>query len=916
MPSASHAPSKSLAVRVYGGSQILRALLLLLLSVLALRVANAVGSTFHQDHRGGLESLERNLPQPPRHQTETRNTRQLSASLLGTLVSNPQEASETDSETDEQIARTERELLRFQRLEALSEQKLELLRNLKELETTRIETENAIEDPDNNESQIKNLERQQYESEVLIETQEAKLEILEQRFELEELSFAAEPPSVELTDHATEILERLAQQELLLDQIKTSRLEQNHDASEQLLTALDLSKQHTEQQLAILHLRTELHEARRQNDEAWAGELEDDLQEAMAKLQDDPSPSETDSAQAALPLQLSQEELASAASLDFDTVILPMLRATCFECHDSSQSSGELNLEALVEEQPFVINRSDWLNVIEQLKVGSMPPADAEQPTESDRRMILGWLTHSIDNFDYSTVSSAGWVPAKRLTHDEYNNTIRDLVGIDLKPADQFPADLTASSGFDNSANTLFLHSTNLERYIGAAEAIVQSAWPLEPTSIEHERARALLFQGVQDLNEEGAGPRVILRFATRAFRRPLEQEEADSLLAFYHHRLSQGDSIEVAIREVLQVILISPNFLLRTEDAPNEAGLAESVSDWELASRLSYFLWATMPDEELFELAHAGRLHQEEVLAQQVERMLADPKAETLGSLFAAQWLGFTDLDRVQRDQIDNPWATDSLVAAMKAESAMLFHSLVQRNSSIDRLLDADYTFLNEELAKHYEIDGVQGDEMREVSLSQTPRRGILGHGSILAITSLPSRTSPVIRGNWILTTLLGTPPPPPPPNVSDFDEQVANNQRLTQRQRLELHRTKPNCFACHSQIDPLGFALEEFEWFGRYRPQQGNASADALGTLPSGTSFRGLMGLSETLLNERRADLAEQLVRKMLAYALGRQLDYHDEATVQQLVAHFEANERRMQSLIHGLVHTDCFLKKQIER
>ena len=438
-------------------------------------------------------------------------------------------------------------------------------------------------------------------------------------------------------------------------------------------------------------------------------------------------------------------------------------------------------------------------------------------------------------------------------------------------------------------------------------------------------------------MDEEDAAKRVVTQFATRAYRRPLEQDEVDSLVMHYRRRRGQGDSAEVAIREVLQVILISPNFLIRSEVAPEfspeptalAAGSqrqenrrlaprrsqseAVRVSDWELASRLSYFLWASMPDDELFDLARSGRLHEPTVLAQQVERMLKDSKSESLGTLFAAQWLGFAELDRVQRDQIDNPWATDTLVAAMKSESALLFHSLVQRNASIDRLLDADFTFVNEELANHYRIEAVSGSEMREVSLRETPRRGVLGHGSILATTSLPRRTSPVMRGNWILTTLLGTPPQPPPPNASEFNERLAENERLSQRKKLELHRTNPNCYACHSQIDPLGFALEEFEWFGRYRPERRGRPVDSVGKLPDGTSFRGLTGLSRTLVSERSSDLAEQLTRKMLAYALGRQLEYYDEATVRELTMELEADGRKLQTLIHAIVRSDSFQKKQ---
>ena len=249
-----------------------------------------------------------------------------------------------------------------------------------------------------------------------------------------------------------------------------------------------------------------------------------------------------------------------------------------------------------------------------------------------------------------------------------------------------------------------------------------------------------------------------------------------------------------------------------------------------------------------------------------------------------------------------------------MQRESAMLFNSLVRNNDPIDRLIDADYTFVNQELAKHYRLQGVSGEQMQRVSLVETPRRGILGHGSILAVTSFPRRTSPVMRGNWILTRLLGTPPPPPPPNVSEFDERVAGNERLSQKQKLQAHRNSANCYACHSQIDPLGFALEEFEWFGRYQPTRRGKRVDTTGKLPGGSTFRGLAGLSRTIVDERIDDLSMQLSRKMLSYALGRQLEYYDEATVRDLVSELSDHDRRLRTLIHAIVQNETFQMKQI--
>lgn len=816
-------------------------------------------------------------------------------------------------ELSERIEGAERERQQFERMEILAEQKLSLLRALLKLHASVRATENGIERSEDDEQQIKLLEKRLHDFEVQMEVTHIRLEILERRVALEELAFEFHPEQKEFSSEATALSKMLENGNHLTARFSEAWLEGDDETANELEEEFEHFERVFERRREILQLRFELLEAREEGDDQWIRELETELKEWGAAGHDEQSIPDSSVLNLPSAIQLTSAEITAAGGLDFDAEILPHLKTACFDCHDSRVASGDLDLEQLVSQKPLVLNRAHWLNVIEQLKVRSMPPADAEQPADKDRRAMLGWLIHSLESFDYTTVSRAGLVPAKRLTHDEYNNTVRDLIGIDLRPADRFPTDLTASSGFENSANSLFIQPVTLERYVGAAESIVQAAWPIEPKSADHSIARKRLYGDDPNLDSDRAVQKIVHRFAARAYRRPLDEEELASLMAYYQRRRSKGDSPEMAVREVLQVILISPNFLIRSETTPGDDGEVVQVSDWEMASRLSYFLWASMPDDELFQLARDGRLNEPHELARQADRMLQDPKAETLGSLFAAQWLGFAELDRVQRDQIDNPWATDSLVAAMKSESALFFSSLVQRNASIDRLLDADYTFVNEELAKHYRIENVSGFEMREVSLRETPRRGVLGHGSILATTSLPRRTSPVMRGNWILTTLLGTPPPPPPPNVSEFNERVANNESLSPRQKLELHRTNPNCYACHSQIDPLGFALEEFEWFGRYQPQRRGKPVDAVGELPDGRSFRGLQGLSNTLLSERSSDLAEQLTRKMLAYALGRQLEYYDEATVRELAMELEADGRRLQTLIHAIVRSDSFRKKQ---
>ncbi|MCP4172406.1 MAG: DUF1592 domain-containing protein [Fuerstiella sp.] len=835
-----------------------------------------------------------------------------------------QEESEDVREIGIELRHAQREKRHLQKRLELTSERIELLTESRTLRRALERFERRILEvrKTDDERRVEQLVDDAEEAELELEFVHAKLEMLERRGSIVDLISDLEEAELETLLAEATLLSGMPEQgsELLkkLFQVYRDGPEREAGELEQKIKELEERFYH---QREVLQLRLELHWARIEGEADDVRDLEAELTALAASVEfadDDDSESRSVNRRQDLlsPVQLSVAEVSAAGRLDLHRQIIPLLKSVCFDCHAGDSVSGDLDLSVLVNTTPLIVNRSHWINVIQQLKVRSMPPADAKQPSDADRRTLTAWLTNAIENFDYSTVRQPGYEPARRLTHVQYNNTIRDLTGIDLRPADRFPVDMTATSGFRNSANSLFVQPILMERYVGAAEAIVADAWPVAPESREQKTAWRTLLGNVQDLSASGAAENVLQRFATRAYRRPVERDELTSLLSYFEQRVRDGVSAEAALADVLQAILVSPNFLIRSERAGPEADVAFSVTDWELAGRLSYFLWASMPDDELFALAKTRQLRQPGVLSGQVDRMLADPKAGTLGTLFAAQWLGFTDLDRVRPGQIDNPWATDSLIESMKQESAMLFNSLVQNDHPIDRLVDADYTFVNEELARHYRMKGVSGEHMRRVSLQDTPRRGVLGHGSILAVTSFPGRTSPVLRGNWILTRLLGTPPPPPPPNVSEFDERIAENRRLTQRQKLESHRDNANCYACHSLIDPLGFALQEFEWFGRHQPTRQGKPVDATGRLPQGKSFRGLTGLSQTLLSERLDDLTIQLTRKILSYALGRQLEYYDEATVRDLVQQLQQGDRRLRAVVHAIVQSDAFQMKQMPR
>ena len=394
-----------------------------------------------------------------------------------------------------------------------------------------------------------------------------------------------------------------------------------------------------------------------------------------------------------------------------------------------------------------------------------------------------------------------------------------------------------------------------------------------------------------------------------RAFRRPPIEDEAKELHGVYARSRKAGESFGMAIRRALGAALVSPAFLLKSEIA-QDTDESYQVSDYELACRLSYYLWASMPDDELFQLAAEKRLAKPGVLAEQVTRMLADPKAGTLGSVFAAQWLGFDALGvRVRLDPIDNPWCTDTLMAAMKKESAMVFTALVRENRPLKNLIDSKNTFVNEELAKFYKLKGVEGMAMRRVSHTDKRRYGLFGQASVLAVTSSPHRTSPIRRGEWILNSLLGTPPPPPPPDVGELDEEIEENRKLSFRQKLEMHSKDPRCNSCHREMDPLGFSLENYDWFGRWRTKSRGRTIDAKGKLPSGTEFEGPVGLREVILAEKLDDLARQVIRKMLSYGLGRQLEYYDEPAVRKILATFKKDGYRMQTLVREVVKSYPF-------
>ena len=584
-------------------------------------------------------------------------------------------------------------------------------------------------------------------------------------------------------------------------------------------------------------------------------------------------------------------------TFNYEKEIRPMLEEHCFDCHDNASAKGDIDLESALTQTPLVRNRLLWENVAERVKMGDMPPKKKPQPADSDRLKLRAWLAAEIVGFDYSKVRNPGYVPVRRLTREEYNRTIRDLVGLDLRPADDFSMDFSGTSGFSNSANTLFLQTAHLDRYFTAAEGV-----------IDEVRADKKAWSYLAGNPEDAVG--AVERLMRRAYRRPPTDAEIKEITDRYEVALEttkfQADALALAFK----TILVSPKFLLRVEEAA-ENGKDQAVSDFDFATRLSYFLWASTPDDELLNAAAAGKLSNSASRQDQIKRMLDDPRSLSLGEIFAAEWLSTDDVGpRIRKDPIDNPWCTESLMAAMRAETAYFFHSLVMDNAPVARLIDADYTFLNAELARHYRIEGVEGAAMRRVKLKTNQRGGVFGQASVLATTSFPDRTSPVVRGKWILDTLLGTPPPPAPPDVPEIEVKGGGRRAATSlRQKLEAHRESPRCAGCHAQIDPLGFGLESYAEFGQWR-----GGIDDRGTLPSGAKFRGPAGLKLALIDERLDDLGSQAIRKMLAYALGRQLEFYDEATVKEIAAKLKPTGYRFGDLVLAITESYPFTMKRL--
>ena len=436
---------------------------------------------------------------------------------------------------------------------------------------------------------------------------------------------------------------------------------------------------------------------------------------------------------------------------------------------------------------------------------------------------------------------------------------------------------------------------------------------PFDVTGVSDTPARRAVFscRPTSPAEEEPCAREIIGRLATRAYRRPAEDGDVDGLLRFYRQGAADG-GFEKGIRTALQAVLASPHFLFRLERRPDEVAAdgIYAIDNFDLASRLSFFLWGAPPDDELLRLARTGELTNPAQLDRQARRMLADPRSEALATRFAAQWLRLQDLEDIHPDALTYPYFDQTLADAMIHETELFFSHLVEEDRPVLDLLTADYTFVNERLARHYGITGVVGPSFKRVAYPTANRRGLLGHGSVLTLTSHPDRTSPVLRGKWVLEVLLGAPPPPPPPDIPAFEETAAAEEGrfLTVRERMEQHAANPACNSCHNVIDPLGLALENFDVTGAWRIRDEGNPVDPVGVMYDGTELAGPDDLRGALLDISDVFLST-FTENMMAYALGRRVEYYDMPTIRAITGAAEADDYRISSFILGVVNSPAF-------
>ncbi len=617
--------------------------------------------------------------------------------------------------------------------------------------------------------------------------------------------------------------------------------------------------------------------------------------------------------------------------VSYEKEIRPLLATKCFECHNTGTTKGGVNLDNYKEQARVIEDGQFWLKVLDQIKTRAMPPKSEPPLSEKDYHELVNGINSILQNSLQDR--SPGHVVIRRLSHSEYHYTVLDLLQVDFDARNYFPSDGSGGGGFDNQGGALFFTPLKLERYYDAADMIIgevyndKTKWANVVPVVYRQNwwqqfrnwVKSLFFEDYAEINPPAAAAeKVIIPFATKAFRRFLKDEEKTKLVNLFQTVYDQKDSLEnprrfdESIAQTFKSVLISPNFLYRSEEEPEKTG-AYPLSNFEVATRLSYFLWLSMPDQELFDLAYSGMLEDTVVLEGQVRRMLADPKAKRFAENFAVQWLGISKLldNQPMVDPVKYPGFDTPVRNALYRETVEYFYYVLTGSKNMLELIKSDYTFLSKELADYYGIEGVTADDLQRTVLTDSSRGGVLGMGSVLAATSFPLRTSPVIRGKWVMEQLLGISPPPPPAVVAELTEDQDAHEALGLRKILEAHRSRPECQSCHEKMDPLGLGLENFDPSGRWRDSYGRAVVDPSGVMADGRTFNGPAEL-KTLLMTEKAKIARNFSARLLSYALGRSILFTDEPALQHLESCLLNNNFNPELFIVELVKSYPFRMK----
>lgn len=601
--------------------------------------------------------------------------------------------------------------------------------------------------------------------------------------------------------------------------------------------------------------------------------------------------------------------------VDYQRDVLPVLREYCYDCHGEGSKKGGVSLDKFSTLEEFARQPKHWLAVWRNLDSQLMPPSDKPQLSVEQRGLIQRWIEDAIFKVDPNN-PDPGRVTVRRLNREEYRNTVRDLLGVDFDAFDRFPPD-DSGDGFENNGDVLSISPLLSEKYLDAAKEIVRK-WSESPATRRELFPAGPPPGGPAEFRGYVRG--LLEPVAYRAFRRPVDTPSLNRLTDI---AMRSGD-FESGLHTALTAMLVSPRFLFRAEiqPEPDDASKVVPVDEYALASRMSYFLWNSCPDAELLKLASKNELRAK--LREQAIRMLNDHKGERFVRNFVGQWLRTRDAVEiplqprvilgVKTTEMAEAIFNSRVREAMRAETEMLFTHLVRKNRPAEELFTADYTFLNQTLAKFYELEVKVGKTHEKVTLPAGKRPGgILSHGAFLISTSNPTRTSPVKRGLFVLENMLGTPTPPPPPNVPPLESAKGQSNKMTMRQQMELHRKDALCSSCHARMDSIGLALENYDALGRFRETINDAPLDTAGTLITGEKFANIPELAAILSTSRKGDLYRCLSEKLLTYAIGRSLEYYDTYSVQKLVNAMRANGGSMQSLLFAVIESAPFQKRR---